>query len=45
LAALEGIAAVVTASGTAAIANVIGFTESGDHIVASSSLYGGLIIY
>jgi len=43
LAALEGgIAAVVTASGTSAIATSL-FTllKAGDHIVASSSLYGG----
>ena len=43
LAALEGgIAAVVTASGTAAIATAL-FTmlKTGDHIVASNSLYGG----
>lgn len=43
LAALEGgIAAVVTASGTAAIATAL-FTmlKAGDHIVASNSLYGG----
>jgi O-acetylhomoserine (thiol)-lyase len=38
---LEGIAAVVTASGTAAIAtSLIVFIKTGDHIV-SSSLYGG----
>ena len=43
LAALEGgIAAVVTASGTAAIAtSLLTLLKSGDHIVASSSLYGG----
>lgn len=43
LAALEGgIAAVVTASGTAAISTtLLTLLKSGDHIVASSSLYGG----
>ncbi|MCG9794175.1 O-acetylhomoserine aminocarboxypropyltransferase/cysteine synthase family protein [Flavobacterium algicola] len=43
LAALEGgIAAVVTASGTAAIAtSLLTILKTGDHIVASSSLYGG----
>lgn len=43
LAALEGgIAAVVTASGTAATATaLLSFLQTGDHIVASSSLYGG----
>ncbi|MCF4101980.1 O-acetylhomoserine aminocarboxypropyltransferase/cysteine synthase [Gillisia sp. M10.2A] len=43
LAALEGgIAAVVTASGTAAInTTLLTLLKSGDHIVASSSLYGG----
>jgi O-acetylhomoserine (thiol)-lyase len=43
LAALEGgIAAVVTASGTAAIAtSLLVLLKTGDHIVASSSLYGG----
>ncbi len=43
LAALEGgIAAVVTASGTAAIATtLLVLLKSGDHIVASNSLYGG----
>lgn len=43
LAALEGgIAAVVTASGTAAISTtLLTLLRSGDHIVASSSLYGG----
>ena len=43
LAALEGgIAAVVTASGTAAIAtSLLTLLKAGDHIVASSSLYGG----
>ncbi len=43
LAALEGgIAAVVTASGTAAInTSLLTLLRSGDHIVASSSLYGG----
>ncbi len=43
LAALEGgIAAVVTASGTSAIAtSLLTLLKSGDHIVASSSLYGG----
>ena len=43
LAALEGgIAAVVTASGTSAIATtLLTLLKSGDHIVASSSLYGG----
>ncbi|MDC0629228.1 O-acetylhomoserine aminocarboxypropyltransferase/cysteine synthase [Flavobacteriaceae bacterium] len=43
LAALEGgIAAVVTASGTAAIAtSLLTLLRAGDHIVASSSLYGG----
>jgi O-acetylhomoserine (thiol)-lyase len=43
LAALEGgIAAVVTASGTAAIATaLLVLLKTGDHIVASSSLYGG----
>jgi O-acetylhomoserine (thiol)-lyase len=43
LATLEGgIAAVVTASGTAAIAtSLLVMLKTGDHIVASSSLYGG----
>ncbi|CAM4236674.1 O-acetylhomoserine aminocarboxypropyltransferase/cysteine synthase family protein [Gillisia limnaea] len=43
LAALEGgIAAVVTASGTAAInTSLLTLLRSGDHIVASNSLYGG----
>ncbi|EDM45737.1 O-acetylhomoserine sulfhydrylase [unidentified eubacterium SCB49] len=43
LAALEGgIAAVVTASGTAAISTtLLTLLKAGDHIVASSSLYGG----
>ncbi len=43
LAALEGgIGAVVTASGTAAITTtLLTLLKSGDHIVASSSLYGG----
>ena len=43
LAALEGgIAAVVTASGTSAIATtLLTLLRAGDHIVASSSLYGG----
>jgi O-acetylhomoserine (thiol)-lyase len=43
LAALEGgIAAVVTASGTAAIVTaLLTMLKTGDHIVASSSLYGG----
>lgn len=43
LAALEGgIAAVVTASGQAAIAtSLLVLLKTGDHIVASSSLYGG----
>ena len=43
LAALEGgIAAVVTASGTAAIAtSLLTLLKAGDNIVASSSLYGG----
>ena len=43
LAALEGgIAAVVTASGTAAIATtLLVLLKTGDHIVASNSLYGG----
>ena len=43
LAALEGgIAAVVTASGTAAISTaLLVLLRSGDHIVASNSLYGG----
>ena len=43
LADLEGgIAAVVTASGTSAIATtLLTLLKSGDHIVASSSLYGG----
>jgi O-acetylhomoserine (thiol)-lyase len=43
LAALEGgIAAVSTASGTAAISTALMvLLKSGDHIVASSSLYGG----
>lgn len=43
LAALEGgIASVVTASGTSAIATtLLTLLKSGDHIVASSSLYGG----
>lgn len=43
LAALEGgIAAVVTASGTAAISTaLLVLLKAGDHIVASNSLYGG----
>ncbi len=43
LAALEGgIAAVVTASGTSAISTtLLTLLKAGDHIVASSSLYGG----
>lgn len=43
LAALEGgIAAVVTASGTSAtVTALLTLLRSGDHIVASSSLYGG----
>ncbi|RCW90365.1 O-acetylhomoserine aminocarboxypropyltransferase/cysteine synthase family protein [Winogradskyella arenosi] len=43
LAALEGgIAAVVTASGTSAISTtLLTLLRAGDHIVASSSLYGG----
>lgn len=43
LATLEGgIGAVVTASGTAAIAtSLLVLLKAGDHIVASSSLYGG----
>jgi O-acetylhomoserine (thiol)-lyase len=43
LAILEGgVGAVVTASGTAAIATtLLTLLKSGDHIVASSSLYGG----
>ncbi len=43
LAALEGgVAAVVTASGTAAISTtLLTLLKAGDHIVASSSLYGG----
>ncbi|MCM5661508.1 O-acetylhomoserine aminocarboxypropyltransferase/cysteine synthase family protein [Galbibacter mesophilus] len=43
LAALDGgIAAVVTASGTSAISTaLLTLLKSGDHIVASSSLYGG----
>lgn len=43
LAALEGgIAAVVTASGTSALATaLLVLLQSGDHIVASNSLYGG----
>jgi len=43
LAALEsGIAAVMTASGTSAIATtLLTLLKAGDHIVASSSLYGG----
>ncbi|WP_271767500.1 O-acetylhomoserine aminocarboxypropyltransferase/cysteine synthase family protein [Aquimarina algiphila] len=43
LATLEGgIAAVVTASGTAAInTTLLTLLKAGDHIVASSSLYGG----
>jgi len=43
LAALEGgIAAVVTASGTAAIVTaLLTMLKTGDHIVASNSLYGG----
>ena len=43
LAALEGgIAAVVTASGASAIATtLLTLLKAGDHIVASSSLYGG----
>jgi len=43
LAALEGgVAAVVTASGTAAISTtLLTLLRAGDHIVASSSLYGG----
>ncbi|MFT4803540.1 MAG: O-acetylhomoserine (thiol)-lyase, partial [Psychroserpens sp.] len=43
IAALEGgIAAVATASGTAAISTtLLTLLKAGDHIVASSSLYGG----
>ena len=43
IAALEGgVAAVATASGTAAIATTLMvLLKTGDHIVASSSLYGG----
>jgi len=43
LTALEGgIAAVVTSSGTAAIAtSILTLLKAGDHIVASNSLYGG----
>ena len=43
LAAIEGgIASVVTASGTAAISTaLLVMLKAGDHIVASSSLYGG----
>ncbi|QCW98958.1 O-acetylhomoserine aminocarboxypropyltransferase/cysteine synthase [Aggregatimonas sangjinii] len=43
LAAIEGgVAALVTASGTAAIATTLMvLLKSGDHIVASNSLYGG----
>ncbi|HCO85999.1 MAG TPA: bifunctional O-acetylhomoserine aminocarboxypropyltransferase/cysteine synthase, partial [Arenibacter sp.] len=43
LAALEGgLASVVTASGTAAISTaLLVLLKTGDHIVASSSLYGG----
>ena len=43
LAALEGgIAAVVTASGTSAISTtLLTLLKAGDHLVASSSLYGG----
>ncbi|MGV6845329.1 MAG: O-acetylhomoserine aminocarboxypropyltransferase/cysteine synthase family protein [Lutibacter sp.] len=43
LAAIEGgIAAVVTSSGTAAIATtLLTLLKSGDHIIASNSLYGG----
>lgn len=43
LAALEGgIAAVITASGTAALSTaLLVLLKSGDHIVASNSLYGG----
>ena len=43
LAALEGgIASVVTASGTSAISTaLLVLLKAGDHIVASSSLYGG----
>ncbi len=43
MASLEGgIAAVATASGTSAIATaILTFLKSGDHIVASNSLYGG----
>ena len=43
MAALEGgIASVVTASGTSAIATaLLTLLKSGDHIVASNSLYGG----
>ncbi len=43
LAALEGgVGAVVTASGTAAISTaLLTLLKAGDHIVASSSLYGG----
>ena len=43
MAALEGgIASVVTSSGTSAIATtLLTLLKSGDHIVASSSLYGG----
>ncbi|WP_299535176.1 O-acetylhomoserine aminocarboxypropyltransferase/cysteine synthase family protein [Ulvibacterium sp.] len=43
LAALEGgVAGLVTASGTAAVANtLLVLLKTGDHIVASNSLYGG----
>ena len=43
LASLEGgIGAVVTAGGTAAISTtLLTLLRSGDHIVASNSLYGG----
>ena len=43
LAAMEGgVAAVATASGTAAIATTLMvILKTGDHIVASNSLYGG----
>ena len=40
-----GIGAVVTAGGTAAISTaILTLLKSGDHIVASNSLYGGTII-
>lgn len=40
----DGVAAVATASGQAALAVIVtSLTESGSHIVASSSLYGGTV--